>query len=71
LLLKLEGKGNLASHRDVPKITSFTIDAHHAANGTLKINHHKCLRTHTPTRILLTSSIVIMPESLSKFQKQL
>lgn len=39
LLLILQGKGNPASHKDVPEITSFTVDAHHAADCTLKIKH--------------------------------
>lgn len=39
LLLILERKGDLAGHKDVSKIASFTIDTHHAANCTLKIKH--------------------------------
>lgn len=41
LLLIFQGKGNLASYKDVPKIASFTIDAHHAADCTLKIKQRQ------------------------------
>lgn len=41
LLLIFQGKGNLASYKDVPEIASFTIDAHHAANCTLKIKQRQ------------------------------
>lgn len=67
LLLILQGKGNLAGHKDVAKIASFTIDAHHAANCTLKTKQPQTSgKGLTPLPTRLTSSLVIKPQSLNK-----